>query len=151
MSLSSELQRKMPATYDKSEVRFLYPDNWSLSEDQEEQWPQAISVQSPSSAFWSLHVYPSRQDSGILAKEALRGLSEAYEEVESEEVFEKIGPAEATGYNAEFFYLDFVVRAEVRSFAVAGRSFVVLCQAESREFEEMAKVFRAITLSLLQP
>ena len=141
----------MPATYDNFDLCFLYPDNWSLSEDQEEQWPHAISVQSPSSAFWSLHVYPSRENSGILAQEALLGLAEAYEEVESEEVFEKIGPAETTGYNAEFFYLDFLVRAEIRSFAIGGRSFVLLCQAEAREFAEMAKVFRAITFSLLQP
>jgi hypothetical protein len=86
----------------------------------------------------------------VAAQEAVTGLREAYEDVESEEVLEKIGPADAVGYNLDFIYLDFIVRAEVRSFDLGPRTVVVLCQAESREFEQLAKVFRAITLSMLR-
>jgi hypothetical protein len=140
----------MPATFDNSEVHFLYPENWTLSEDEREEWPHALSLQSPSSGFWSLHVYPSRQNGNQLALDAVNALREAYEDVESEEVYEKIGPADAVGYNIDFIYLDFVVRAEVRSFSVGPCTVVVLCQAESREFDQLANVFRAITLSMLQ-
>ncbi len=140
----------MPAIYDKFDLRFLYPDNWSLTEDQEEEWPHSLSVQSPSTGFWSLHIYPSEQKPNLLALDALRGVREAYEDVESEEAFEKIATVDTTGYNIDFFYLDFVVRTEIRSFSRGGRSFVVLCQAEAREFDELANVFRAITTSLLQ-
>jgi hypothetical protein len=140
----------MPATYENSEVRFLYPENWMLSEEETEEWPRSLSLQSPSSGFWSLHVYPTRRNANLAAQEAVTGLREAYEDVESEEVSEKIGPADSVGYNLDFIYLDFIVRAEVRSFDVGPRTVVVLCQAESREFDELARVFRAITLSLLK-
>jgi hypothetical protein len=140
----------MPATFENSEVHFLYPENWTLSQEETEEWPRSLSLQSPSSGFWSLHVYPTRHNANLAAQEAVAGIREAYEDVESEEVYEKIGALETVGYNLDFIYLDFVVRAEVRSFDIGPRTVVVLCQAESREFEELAKVFRAITLSLLK-
>ena len=140
----------MPAVYDNSEVRFLYPENWTLTEEETEEWPRSLSVQSPASGFWLLHVYPSRQDPKPLAKDAVAALREAYEDVECEDVAEKIGPVESVGYNLDFIYLDFVVHAEVRSFAVRERTYVVLCQAEVREFDALANVFRAITLSMFQ-
>jgi hypothetical protein len=140
----------MPAAYENSEVHFLYPENWSLSEEEGEDWPRSLSLQSPASGFWSLHVFPTRRNAKLAAQEAVSGLREAYEDVESEEVYESLGDTESVGYNLDFIYLDFVVRAEVRSFDVGPRTVVVLCQAESREFEELAQVFRAITLSLLR-
>jgi hypothetical protein len=140
----------MPAIYDNSDVRFLYPENWVLTEEEKEDWPRSLSVQSPASGFWSLHIYPSRQNPNQLAKDAVAAWREAYGDVEAEEVYEKIGPADALGYNIDFIYLDFIVRAEVRSFSVGTRSFVVLCQAETREFDQLANVFRAITMSMLQ-
>ncbi len=140
----------MPAIYDNSDVRFLYPENWSLTDEEKEEWPRSVTLQSPSSAFLTLLTYPSPQSPNQLALDAVSAMREAYEEVESEEVFEKIGATDTVGYNMDFIYLDFIVRAEVRSFSHGNRTFVVLCQAETREFDEMASVFRAITISLLR-
>ena len=49
----------MPAVYEKLGVRFLYPENWQITDEELDGWPQSVSVQSPGSAFWSLHVYSS--------------------------------------------------------------------------------------------
>ncbi len=140
----------MPAIFDNSEVQFLYPENWSLTEDEKEEWPRALTLQSPSSGFWMLHIYPTRENPHLLARDAVQAIRDDYEDVESEEVSERIGPCDATGFNMDFVYLDFIVRAEVRSFAKGARTYVVHCQAESREFDQLADVFRAITLSLIQ-
>src|SRR5688572_25221944 len=106
----------MPAVYDNFEIHFLYPENWALSEEEREEWPRAVLLQSPAGAFWSIHVYPSRQNENKLALDAVNGLREAYEDVEAEEVYEKIGSVSSVGYNLDFIYLDFIVQAQVRSF-----------------------------------
>ncbi len=140
----------MPAIFDNSEARFLYPENWSLTEDEKEGWPRAVSLQSPGGGLWTLHIYPTRQNPHLLARDTLQALRETYEDVEAEEVYEKLGACDATGFNMDFIYLDFIVRAEVRSFSKGARTYVVLCQAESRDFDQLSDVFRAITYSLLQ-
>ena len=49
-----------------------------------------------------------------------------------------------------FFYLDLTSTALVRSFATDEATYLLLCQAEDREFAEVEAVFRAMTRSLLK-
>jgi hypothetical protein len=139
----------MPAVYDKLGVRFLYPENWRVADEELDEWPRSVSVQSPGSGFWSLHVYQAPVDPATIAAEVLQTMKEEYSGLEAIEVTERIGDAEAVGHDMDFCCLDFIVTSHTRSFRLGDLTFLMLCQAENREFEQLAEVFLAMTLSLL--
>lgn len=138
----------MTAVYDQVGVQFLYPENWELADEPSDDLPRVISVTSPTGGFWALHVYDSSAEPGELAGEVLQSMGQEYDSLESEPATEQIGPVEATGFDMEFYCLDFVTSARVRAFRRGPRTCVVLSQAETRDFDKLADVFRAITLSL---
>lgn len=141
----------MTAVYNQAGVKFLYPENWELADESSRTLPRVISVTSPTGGFWALHVYKSSAEPRELADEVLRSMAQEYDSLESEEVTEQIDIAQAVGYDLDFYCLDLVARASVRAFRQGSRTYLVLAQAESRDFETLAEVFRAITVSLLAP
>lgn len=141
----------MPGVYDKLGIRFLYPDNWTLDEDEALHGNQSVTVQSPGGAFWSIALHPPTTDPDELASAALEALQAEYPQSEVETVTDRLADQMIGGYDFHFFYLDFVNTALIRGFRTPSASCLVLCQAEDREFVELGPVFRAITTSLLIP
>jgi hypothetical protein len=138
----------MQGNYSKFGIRFLYPEDWSIVDEQVDQWPRRVSVQSPNSGFWELQAYPPQFGPGDLAEQTLAAFQEEYEGVESEAVSEQIMDHAAIGYDLDFFCMDLVVTCQIRSFSLAGRTLLLISQAESEEFEARRMVFEAITRSL---
>ena len=139
----------MPAVFEKMGIRFLYPDNWILDEEEALHGNSSVTVYSPGGAFWSLVLHSASADPAELAATALRALKAEYQDSEAVPVSEQINGQSISGYDLNFFCLDLTNTALIRAFRTAGASCLVLCQAEDREFEELAPVFRAVTTSLL--
>jgi hypothetical protein len=139
----------MIAIYDKLDVRFHYPENWEVSDEQADEWPRAVTIQSPGTAFWSLHIYSLPASPVDLAAEAMRALKQEYEGVHVETLQCDVAGHEALGYEMDFHYLDLIVRARVLGIQQADRVFLILTQAEDGEFEGLERVFLAMTTSLL--
>jgi len=139
----------MVATYEKFGVRVLYPENWTVNDEQVEEWPRSVTIQSPQGAYWELQVYPNRINPARLIKQALTAMEQVYEDLEAEAVTEDLWEVTATGYDLHFFCLDFLVTSRIRSFHTGSRTCLLTCQAESREFDRQAAVFSAMTKSLL--
>jgi hypothetical protein len=140
----------MVATYDRHGIRFLYPENWELQEDQPEPAACCITLQSPGSGFWMLQVLESPQAPERLASEALQSIQQDYEDIEIVPACEEVRGSELGGFDLQFYCLDFLVCAHVRSFQLGNRSCVLLSQAEDSEYEQIAPVFLAITCSLIE-
>lgn len=140
----------MAGSYDNFGIRFLYPENWELSEESPGEWPHVVSVQSPLGGFWSLHVYEPAESSAKLLSEVQQTMAQEYDSLEFEQISEPLGKIDAVGADMSFYCLDLVVVARVRTFSLSGRTYLILYQAESRDFDELDPVFRAITHSLLQ-
>jgi hypothetical protein len=139
----------MPSVYEKIGIRFLYPDNWTLDEQDALEDIPSVSVYSPGGAFWSITLHGASTDPDELAATALATLQAEYEHSEAEEASEQIGGKSLGGYDVHFFYLDLTNTALIRGFRTANASCLLLCQAEDHEFERLAPVFQAITTSLL--
>jgi hypothetical protein len=139
----------MAATYDRLGVRFLYPENWTVSEEQAEEFPLSVTLQSPGSAFWTLHIYQRPINMPALVEESLEALRELYDGLESEEADEELAGHPAKGYDMNFFCLDFVVTAKSRAVLTEERGYLFISQAETRDFDELDPVFRAMAISLL--
>ena len=141
----------MVATYDRHEIRFVYPENWELSEEYQSADTHCVTLQSPGSGFWMLQALRTSKSLELLAAEALRSVKQEFGDVEVVRVEEELEGTPAVGYDLLFYCLDFIVDSKVRSFSVEGRSYVLLWQAEDKEFDAISPVFAAITAELAQP
>lgn len=138
----------MPAVFDKLGIRFLYPDNWTLDEQEAISGNSSVTLYSPGGAFWSIAVYGPEVEPSELAIEAMQTLKADYEGAEAEPASDEISGQTLKGYDLNFFYLDLTNTAVIRAFRWLGLTCLVLCQAEDREFAAAGPVFRAITTSL---
>jgi hypothetical protein len=139
----------MIAHYEKTGIHFAYPENWSVVDEQLDQWPHGVSVQSPNGAYWDLRVFPARMGLSQVSEQALGAMRGEYADLESEPVIEELFDVEAVGYNLDFFCMDLLVTSQIRSFHVGDRTYLLICQAENRDFDALRRVFDAITKSLL--
>jgi hypothetical protein len=140
----------MPAVFDQYGIHFQYPENWTLEADEQTPAQQSVSVYSPGGAFWSVVSHRRRDDPKELAETALGVMQREYQDLDTEEVHEQVEGVEMVGYDLNFFCLDLTNTALVRAFRTHASSYLVICQAEDREFERLGDVFRAITASLLR-
>ena len=91
------------------------------------------------------------RDCDELAATVLDVLEEEYEGAESEPHHSRVGDETvAVGYEVHFICLDLVVKAVVRAFHWRGRTVLITTQAESREYDQLAEVFRAVETSLVE-
>ena len=141
----------MTVTYDRGGITFMYPDNWSVMDEQLDTFPRSVSVQAPGGAFWSVDIHPFSVHAEDVLKEMVAAISEEYDDVEVQEVKEVIDDHPATGVDLYFSCLDFVVTARLRSFQNSHATYVMLYQAEDGDYRSFEPVFRAITHSLLKP
>ncbi len=139
----------MVAQYDEQGIQFAYPDNWSIADEELEDMPRGVSVQSPSGAYWDVKLFSQEESPAWICDQALQAMREVYENVEAEAVTEGIYGLPATGYNLDFFCLDFLVTTYLRCLVVGQRIALLTYQAESQEFEQQRAVFDAITKSFL--
>jgi hypothetical protein len=140
----------MPAIYEKLGVRFLYPENWSVQDEEDEDWPRSVTLQSPQTGFWSLHVYPAGHEVKPVVKELIAGIQAEFTDIEVLPAKETFGETPTAGVDLAFFYLDLLVEAKIRSLRTPSATLIWLYQAESKEFEVMEPVFQAIAVSMLQ-
>lgn len=127
----------------------MYPENWTLDEQEAIAGNRSVAVYSPGGAFWSVVVHDLTADPKELAAEALNAIKAEYEGSETEPASEQLAGHELRGYDVNFFYLDLTNTAQIRGFRTADATCLVLCQAEDRELTTAEPVFRAITTSLL--
>jgi hypothetical protein len=139
----------MPALFDRFGVKFQYPENWQLDEEDAIQGGQSVTVYSPGGAFWTLVIHPRTADPARLAKAAVDAMRQEYEELEAEAVCEKLAGRETVGYDLNFYYLDLINTAAVRSLQTNRRTYTIFYQAEDREFAKVEQVFLAIATSLI--
>ncbi|MEZ6103024.1 MAG: hypothetical protein R3E01_29120 [Pirellulaceae bacterium] len=135
--------------YDRSGIRFAYPENWTISEDDPHEVPRTVTVQSPSGAFWSLDIHPFSVTPDELLGQVLATLQGEYPTIDSELAQDFVQHTELHGYDVSFYCLDFLVSARIRSWRKGHATYLVTYQAEDRDFDELEPVFRAMLHTLL--
>lgn len=140
----------MTATYEKHGLKFLYPENWKLTDGHATELPFHVEIETPSGGLWSVNVYSHESDADKLLADAVAGIQSTYDDVEVSDADSDFEAYESKGVDAYFYCLDFIVTARVRVIEVESYKLVMLYQAESRDFDQQLDVFRAITMSMLQ-
>jgi hypothetical protein len=138
----------MPSRYAKLGIHFQFPENWTLDESDALKGDESVSVYSPGGAFWSIIRHPHTTSPADLVEAAMQAMRQEYDELDAEAIEETVAGHDLIGYDLNFYCLDMTNTALVRSFQTPKATYLILCQADDREFLEIEGVFRAITLSL---
>jgi hypothetical protein len=138
----------MPAVFDHLGVKFQYPEGWSL-EAGDEADGEEVTVYSPGGAFWSLLIR-ERGEPSELMEVVVDAMREEYDDLDSEDVQDVIAGEQLSGCDLNFYCLDLTNTAQVRAFHPGTKTYLMLWQAEDREFDEIAPTFRAIATSFLE-
>ncbi len=140
----------MPATFDQLGLCFEYPDNWSVDQGEDVDANQQVVVSSPHTAFWQLSKHPAGTDLEPLFDEVLAALRSEYQEIEVELEDEVVEGYSITGFTVNFFYLDLTNTCWLRGIVTESANYLLVCQAEDREFAQVELVFRAMLASVLR-
>ena len=128
---------------------FAYPENWKLTDSDQEHLPREISVESPEGTLWVMHAFAPGTDPQLLIDETIASFQQNYEDFEWAEAATKLSIPPTRCIQAHFFCLDFLVTAQIMVFTHTPLTYLVIHQAESRQFEKTASVMEAITTSLI--
>ncbi|ASV72944.1 hypothetical protein THTE_0342 [Thermogutta terrifontis] len=139
----------MPAEYNNRGIRFQYPENWRVEEDDLWTGRHSVTVYSPEGAFWSVSVHPRDTDPHKLADAAVQAMRQEYDTLEVESSPVTIGNRQLIGYEMNFFHLDLICTAQVHCVRTEQGTYVFFAQGWDREFEKYAAVFQAMTTSCL--
>jgi hypothetical protein len=139
----------MPARFDSLGVSFQYPDNWKLDDSDALSGHRSVTVYSPGGSFWTVSIHPGTADPAKLASTVVETMRQEYDSLEAEEAEESVAGIDLSGYDMAFYCLDLTNTAHVRSLRIAHGTYTIYCQAEDREYGQVAMVFQAMTYSLL--
>ncbi len=139
----------MPAEYNHDNIRFQYPENWRVEEDDLWAGKHSITVYSPEGAFWSVSVYPRDADPQKLAEAAVEAMRQEYDTLEYQSAPLTLAGRSLVGYEMNFFLLDLVCTAQVHSVRTSQGTYVFFSQGWDRDYEKLADVFQAMTVSCL--
>jgi hypothetical protein len=145
----------MPKVHRSLGLSVTYPDNWTLSEDLQDDQIVGFQIQSPGSAFFAVLAFDWSTSPDQAIAQASEAITEEYQNVEREnfspELISHPGPlADSRGLDLYFYYLDLLVRAKLIAFGIPHQTILVHFQAEDSEFESMQRVFEAMLLTLCQ-
>jgi hypothetical protein len=140
----------MPASFDQLGIRFDYPDNWTVEQSDDGGESVQVVVSSPHTAFWQLSKHPVGTELEPLFDEVLAAIRSEYEEIEVEPDDAVIEGQLVTGFAVNFFYLDLTNTCWVRGLETPSGSYLLVCQAEDREFAQAGLVFDAMLASVLR-
>lgn len=139
----------MPAEYNNRGIRFQYPENWRVEEDDLWAGHHSVTVYSPEGAFWSVSIHDRDTDPQKLAEAAIAAMQQEYDGVEVASAPLTVGERKLLGYEMNFFLLDLICTAQVHSVRTEQGTYVFFAQGWDREFEKYAQVFLAMTTSCL--
>ena len=145
----------MSKRYDNSGLRFLYPENWTISDETQGERLRSVSLQTPTGGFWIAQIH-AESDPHQITLQVLKTMREEYEQVEAEPVVESLAGRDLVGFDMQFCCLDLLVGASVRSVPLGSKgsngklTLLVMYQAEDREYDRLKPVFEAMLMNLLE-
>lgn len=137
----------MTATFNQLGLQFEYPESWSLEGADDSEALQQVAVSSPHTAFVQVSKHPRAVPLEQLFDEALAALRSDYEEMEAEPHDQTIVGMKIPGYCVNFFCHGLTNTCWLKAIATPQGSYLILCQAEDREFDRVHEVFEAMLTS----
>lgn len=135
--------------FDRLGLTFDHPDNWTVDVEDAGGLQSAVTAYAPDGGFWSVSAHAAGGPAAELAAAVVQEMRSQYQELDSEPVEESVGGRVLRGFDLNFYCLDLTNTAQVRTLETPDAVYLLLCQAEDREWEETAPVFAAMTASFV--
>jgi hypothetical protein len=130
-------------------LSFQYPDNWSVDVSDAAGRHAAVSVHSPGGGFWSVSGHAAGGPPDELARAVVAQMQAEYRDLDAERATDEVRGHELAGYDLNFYCLDLTNTAQIRTVKAGDAVYLLLCQAEDREWDVIAPVFAAMTASFV--
>lgn len=145
----------MPKIHRALGLCVTYPDNWTLSEDVQDDQVVGFQIQSPATAFLSVIGFDSSSTPEQAIEQVTKLIAADYDNVESEnfspELISHPGPlVETRGREMYFYYLDMLVHAELIAMGIPNQTILVQFQAEDSEYRSLERVYAAMLMTICQ-
>ena len=142
----------MPQTFEQAELKFLYPENWKIIEQQtDSSICQNVALQNEGTIQWSVYRYESQMDTEELIRQAVQAIHAEYEEHEETTSYHiNVGNEKLVGIRMFFNYLDFILCMTAVTIFKNDATYLFVVQAESREYDENEIIFGAYATSVLK-
>ena len=137
-------------------LSITYPENWQVTEDFDGSELLSFQLQSPTSAFFAVYMYPLSTACTEAINEAHRAIAAEYDEVEydliatPEWMASAHQLAECVAAELHFYYLDLLVQVRLFAFRAHHHTYLIHIQAEDRDFNKLERVFDALLITLVQ-
>ena len=138
----------MAAVFERSGVKFQFPENWAVETEDSDSGGWTVAVQSPVTAFVVVSLRTDGQTATEVADEALAALKAEYADAEAEPVVESLAGRPALGHDIDFLTLDTTTSCWTRCVDTADGPLLVLCQVSDFDRAINEPVLNAITTSL---
>jgi len=131
-------------------MAFEYPDGWSVDTDDAQGGRSAVTVYSPEGGFWSVSGHAPGGPPAELAEAVVRQMRAEYADLDAEPATDEVAGLVLSGFDLNFYCLDLTNTAQVRTLETPAAVWLILCQAEDREWDRIAPVFAAMTASFVR-
>lgn len=143
----------MPKIHRALGLSVTYPDNWTLSEDVQDDQVVGFQIQSPATAFLSVIGFDPSTSAEQAIEQVTQLISVDYDNVESEDFLpqEDSHPgilADSIGREMYFYYLDMLVHTELIAMELPNQTILVQFQAEDSEYRSLERVYAAMLMTL---
>lgn len=135
--------------FDRFGLAFDYPDSWSVDTDDADGRYATVTVYAPGGGFWSVSGHAPGGDPRELSAAVVSQMMKEYQDLDSEEAADEIDGQRLPGFDMNFYCLDLTNTAQVRTLETPDALYLLFCQAEDREWSEIAPVFAAMTTSFV--
>lgn len=135
--------------FDRFGLTFDHPENWSIDVDDASGLQAAVTVYAPEGGFWSVSAHEPGGPALALATAVVAEMRAQYRELDSEPAEDRVAGRHLRGFDMNFYCLDLTNTAQVRTIETPTAVYLLLCQAEDREWERTAPVFAAMTASFV--
>jgi hypothetical protein len=136
--------------FDRFGLAFDHPDNWMVDTEDSQGRYATVAVYAPGGGFWSVSGHAPGGDPAALAEAVVYQMRDEYRELDAEPAAEKVAGHQLMGIDVNFYCLDLTNTAQVRTLSTPTATYLILCQAEDRDWDEVAPVFAAITTSFVR-
>jgi hypothetical protein len=130
-------------------LAFDYPDNWSVDTDDAADRYATVTVYAPEGGFWSVSGHAPGGNPKELAAAVVEQMREEYRDLDSEPATTIISGCTLHGQDMNFYCLDLTNTAQVRTLETPLAIYLIFCQAEDREWDQISAVFAAMTTSFV--
>ena len=137
----------MREVYDRHGITFQYPADWEVTE-QEEGDECLITVSGPGTSFWSVGLFRDRPSPDLVLETALAAFKDEYPDLDAYVTDDELLSQPTLGYDIEFFCLELVNTARLRTFLAREFTVLVLSQADDTELEISDPLFAEMSGSL---